>query len=66
MKAAVCNLWFQDMKSKAREKSTLQYLNVDGCECYQMHHVWSTVGTEVTSVRRAALKVKLLTDTYSL
>ena len=25
-----------------------------------MHHIWSTAGTEVTSVRRAALKVKLL------
>jgi hypothetical protein len=63
---AVDAYWFAKLKEGAKEKSSLKYANWDHGDHLRPHHVWSTVNLNVKDVQRAAVKVRLLTGTYTL
>lgn len=54
------------MKEGARLKSSLKYINWNHSQSLCPHHVWSTVNLNVKDVQRAAVKVRLMTGTYTL
>ena len=54
--------WQQDVKSK----SSVKYVNVNALKVCRTHYIWPTVGNSIYDSRRAQLKSKLLTGTYSL
>ena len=47
-------------------KSSLKYLNCDILSVGNPHPVWASVRSNIKDRRRAELKVKLLTGTYTL
>ena len=54
--------WHED----AQSKSTLKYLNIDHCKVGSVHNVWKLTSHSTRDVRRAQIKVKLLTGSYTL
>ena len=52
--------WHEDTQSK----STLKYLNIDHCKVGSVHNVWKLTSHSTREVRRAQIKVKLLTGSY--
>ena len=60
----VSNTWC----TEAATKSTLEYLNVKACNCKagEPHPYWRTVTGSTRDVKRAVIKVCLLTGTYYL
>ena len=54
--------WHED----AQSKSTLKYLNIDHCKVGSVHNVWKLTSHSIRDVRRAQIKVKLLTGSYIL
>jgi endonuclease/exonuclease/phosphatase family metal-dependent hydrolase len=66
VKAAIQAHWTRELKRKACSQSSLQFVNIDGCQIGVKHQVWSTVSAEPRDATRAAVKAKLLTGTYML
>ena len=62
---AVNEFWYQKLRG-AKLKSSLKYINWDHVQSLHPHHVWSTVNLNVKDVQRAAVKVRLMTGTYTL
>ena len=58
----VSNTWC----TEAATKSTLKYLNVKACKVVEPHPCWRTVTGSTLDVKRAVIKVRLLTGTYYL
>ena len=54
--------WHDDLK----EKSSLKYINPNSLKVGKTHPVWSTVRNSITDNKRAQLKCKVLTGTYTL
>ena len=54
--------WHED----AQSKSTLKYLNIDHCKFGCVHNVWKLKSHSTRDLRRAQIKVKLLTGPYIL
>ena len=54
--------WQEDISSS----STLKYINPESLKVGRAHHVWSSVRNSVHDSRRAQLKSRLLTGTYTL
>ena len=48
------------------ERKTLCFLNVETCQVGKVHPCWKSVENTVIVVRRAVVKVRLLTDAYYL
>ena len=63
---AVNEFWYQKLREDARLKSSLKYINWEHTKSLDPHHVWSTTNLNVKDVQRAAVKVRLMTGTYSL
>ena len=53
-------------KRSLHEKSSLKYINPDSLKVGSEHTVWATVRNSITDNRRAQLKCKLLSGTYTL
>lgn len=58
----VSNTWC----TEAATKLSLKYLNVNICKVGEQHPCWRTVTSSTRDVRRAVIKVRLLTGTYYL
>ena len=54
--------WRDDIESK----SSLKYLNPDAVRVGKVHHVYASVRNNIHDVRRAEVKARLLTGTYTL
>ena len=54
--------WHDDLK----EKSLLKYINPYSLKVGKTHSVWSTVRNSIIDNKRAQLKCKVLTGTYTL
>jgi hypothetical protein len=54
----------QTLLDNMRDKKTTQYINTQVCRVGTPHPIWGTTANTVRDVRRAAIKVKLLTGTY--
>ena len=54
--------WREDIKSK----NTLKYINLNRVEVGHLHPVWATVRHSVYASRRAEVKCRLLTATFTL
>ena len=50
--------------SEAATKTTLKYLNVNSCKVGEPHPCWRSVTSSTWDVKRAVIKVRLLTGTY--
>ena len=55
-------LWREDIESK----STLRYLNPDSVKVGRVHQVYAYVNNSTFDIRRAEMKARLLTGTYTL
>lgn len=53
-------------KSEIQEKSSLKYLNPEAVSVGRAHHVYTSVRPNQVDVKRAEIKAKLLTGTYTL
>lgn len=53
-------------QSEATDRSTLRYLNVNSCAVGKVHISWSSTSNSVRDVRRAHIKVRMLTGSYVL
>ncbi|MCW4345464.1 MAG: reverse transcriptase domain-containing protein, partial [Candidatus Thiodiazotropha endolucinida] len=53
-------------QSEANEKSSLKYLNFAACGVGQVHNSWASTSNSVRDVRRAQIKVRMLTGSYVL
>ena len=64
VKKAVFQHWKKEIETEAQEKSTLQFLNplFNG----KAHSIWSSTTHDSRDVRRANVKVRMLTGTYIL
>lgn len=64
VKKAVFQFWKKHIETEAQEKSTLQYLNplFNG----KAHSIWTSTTHDSRDVKRANVKVKMLTGTYIL
>ena len=60
--SAVESQWREDIKTK----SSLRYINPDSVSVGAAHHVWTSVHDNIHDSRRAQLKCRLLTGTYTL
>ena len=59
---AVENQWRTDIESK----SSLQYLNPEAVKIGKVHQMYAAVRNNIQDVRRAEIKARLLTGTYTL
>ena len=66
VKRAVNEFWTEKLRSEAREKSTLKYLNIDSLTIGKTHSVWKTLESAVTDLRKGITKCRMLTGTYLL
>ena len=53
-------------RAEVNEKPSLKYVNPDSLKVGSVHPVWATVRNSITNNRRAQLKCKLLSGTYTL
>ncbi len=63
---AVYSSWEDQLKVSAAEKSTLASMNTATFTVGTMHPVWATTEPCVQDVKRATVKVRILTSTYLL
>ena len=54
--------WRQDISSR----SSLKYINPESVKVEKAHHIWSSVHNNLHDSRRAQLKSRILTGTYTL
>lgn len=66
VKQATTNYWNAKLKTEASRKPTLRYLNTDQCTIGKLHTVWEWTHRHPEDIKRAAVKLKLLTGTYQL
>ena len=59
---AIENQWRTDIESK----SSLKYLNPEAVKIGKVHQMYATVRNNIQDVRRAEIKARLLTGTYTL
>ncbi|MES9882130.1 MAG: reverse transcriptase family protein [Sedimenticola sp.] len=63
---AMKTYWTQSYKDELTNKSTVKYMNTEELEVGKTHHVWNTLETSVTDVRKGITKARMLTGTYIL
>ena len=66
VKEAVNKYWSESLKTEAREKSTLQYLDINGLKIDETHPVWNFLDSIISDVRKGTMKCRMLTGTYML
>ena len=66
IKHKVDNYVHQSWVEEGNSKSTLAYLNLHDCFVGKVHSCWKSVSHNTRDVRRAIIKVKILTGTYIL
>lgn len=65
--ASVLGYWHAELLRDAQTKSTLQYVNLNITPPFSRPHaVWDGVASNVTDVRRASLKTRLMTGRLTL
>ena len=64
VKKAVFEYWKKQIEVEATEKTSLKYMNIHFSK--SPHIIWSTTSHDVRDVRRANIKVRMLTGTYIL
>ena len=63
---AVDTYWLTDLCEKAKYKSTLNYLNIQGCTFGRSHNLWSMTPMLHREILKSSVKVKLLLGQYQL
>ena len=66
IKAAVGRYVSDQWVDDAANKSSLKYPNIQSCTVGKVHNCWTSVCNNARDMRRANVKVKLLTSTYIL
>jgi hypothetical protein len=64
VRKAVSGFWTTSLLHDAQAKTSLRWLNLQHVHVGVVHHCWWYVMPSVKDVRRAAVKVKMLTGTY--
>ena len=54
------------IKLEASEKSSLKCLNVQNYQIGEVHCVWKNAGFNLMAIKKAGIKVRLMTGTYVL
>lgn len=65
-RSAIGSYWTGALSEDARERSTLEYCNVNMLEIGKTHPVWNTVSSCTTDVKKGITKARLVTGTYIL
>ena len=65
IKTAVATFWKKDIERDAKQKSSLKYLNTT-FQANESHLLWRSTNCDSRDVRRAIIKAKLVTGTYTL
>lgn len=65
VKKAVATYWKTQIENESKSKSTLKYLNTI-FKVNKPHLVWQSTTTDCRDVKRAIVKAKLMTGTYTL
>ncbi len=66
VKKKVLSAWEDDLIKEAREKSTLDLLNLEVCGLQHPHPAWQLGAANIATVMKATIRVKLLTQRYPL
>ena len=62
---AVIYKWTADLQEQAREMSTMEFLNIDGCSLVEPHPVWQGIRSPL-DILKATVKAQLLVKRYAL
>ncbi|XP_063411607.1 uncharacterized protein LOC134694525 [Mytilus trossulus] len=63
---AVNDYWKNILILEARTKVSMKMLNVDNFKAGVVHNIWESCGSELLSVKRACVKAKIISGTYTL
>ncbi|CAG2247447.1 unnamed protein product [Mytilus edulis] len=63
---AVNDYWKNILILEARTKVSMKMLNVDNFKVGVVHNIWESSGSELLSVKRACVKAKIISGTYTL
>ena len=66
VKTSVFTYWDMKLKQNMREKSTLKYLTGNTISIGKPHILWTSTALNTRDIRRATIKSKLVTGTYTL
>ena len=58
--------WYKQLREEAESKSTLRYLNLEGCEPGKVHHVWAQDSLDPLAVHRATVHAHILVQRYPI
>ena len=62
----ITEVWEQDLKASAAEKSTLRFLNLDHVSLSKPHHIWKAAMGCDRALEQATIKARFATGTYNL
>ena len=63
---AIDSHWEKHLKTNAKTKPTLKYVNIDQLKVGKIHRNWESAGCEKMTVTKAAIKCRLLTGSLIL
>ena len=66
VKNATSNYWYKEWFKDKKEKSSIQYLQLQNNPIHNPHNIWKVVNHRSKDVKKAQVKAKLITNTYSL
>jgi hypothetical protein len=66
VKNATSNYWYKEWFKDKKEKSSIQYLQLQNNPIHNLHNIWKVVNHRSKDVKKAQAKAKLITNTYSL
>ena len=62
----VHKLWYDQLKTEARAKKTLNHINLDNCKPGMLHSIWDLDTTDPLIAIRASIHAKILVQRYPL
>ena len=63
---ATSNYWYKEWFRDTKEKSSIQYLQLQNNPIHNPHNIWKVVNHKIKDVKKAQVKAKLVTNTYRL
>jgi endonuclease/exonuclease/phosphatase family metal-dependent hydrolase len=66
VKKKFAEFWENHWRTEQKNKPSLKYLNIQQCKVGHLHSVWDSSTCNKRDIRRAGIKARLLTGTYTL
>jgi hypothetical protein len=66
VKTAIVGYWEMQLRADAELKSSLVYMDIEHCHLKSAHQLWTSTYSSPHDIRRAMVKAKVLTGTYTL